>query len=219
MATRKSKKTTGKPKGKFKIELGLTKTLSLTAFIVLAMVWSFILGVFIGRGYNPEDVLPEIARIMPDANKETSASSILRPEDLDFFDQLRSSPAPAPAPVQHQTPAPPAEQIVAAVKPEPVIETPPPPAQPDVPSAPAVATFVYSYQVGSFQTMDKAIEMQHQLMSDGIQASIADAFVDNAPWFRVIVEFESTETGSDRFLKQLENHGITQPLFRGKRPS
>lgn len=217
------KKTTRKPKGKFKIELNLAKALTFGAFVVLAMVWSFILGVFVGRGYNPEDVIPDIARVMPDARQEIPASRILRPEDLDFFDRLRSA-----SPSEQKISAPAREQTAKLTGPDPVIKVQPDPpadpvikAQPDPPAAPVpipdTETFIYSYQVGSFQTLNRAAALQKQLAADGISASIADAFIENEPWYRVIVEFESS--APDKVIKKLETHGITQPVFRGKRPS
>jgi hypothetical protein len=212
MAAKNQKRTGKKPTGKFRIELSFYKALSLGAFVVLAMIWSFILGVFVGRGYNPEDVIPDIARIIPDSGQEMKAPGVLRLEDLDFFDRLRSTPA-----VQRPS-APVREKQAALTQPEPAIRV-----QPDPPSAsapvPAAETFIYSYQVGSFQTMDRAIDFQKRLGSEGFSASIADAFINNEPWYRVIVEFESSEQGSARFMDKLESHGIKQPLLRGKRPS
>lgn len=208
MATKNKKKSSRKPAGKFKIELGFTKALSLGAFVVLAMVWAFILGVFVGRGYNPEDVIPEISRVMPDAGQSISVPKVLRPEELEFFDQLKSSPE------QPKTSSP-KKQTLARTKPQPDTET-----LPRQPAAPAqVETFVYSYQVGSFQTIKKATRTQEKLAHDGFSASIAQAFVNNEPWYRVIVEFESSEQNSEKMIQKLENHGITQPLFRGRRPS
>ncbi|MFP4110013.1 MAG: SPOR domain-containing protein [Desulfonatronovibrio sp.] len=207
MATKNKKKSTQKSTGKFKIELGFTKTLSLGAFVVLAMVWAFILGVFVGRGYNPEDVVPEISRVMPDAGQSISVPKVLRPEELEFFDRLKSSPEQPQAGSQKQT--------LARTKLQPDIETPP-----KKPLDPAeVETFVYSYQVGSFQTIEKATKTQEQLARDGFSASIAQAFVNNEPWYRVIVEFESTDQNSEKMIQKLEDHGISQPLLRGRRPS
>ena len=212
MAAKNQKKTCKKARGGFKIELNLNKTLTLGGFVIMAMVWSFILGVFVGRGYNPEDVLPDIARILPDSSPGATAPKVLRPEDLDFFDRLRSSPS------GQKTPQPAREPVATLTAPEPAIQArPDPPAVQDRISE--AETFIYSYQVASFQTMQRAANLQQKLMDEGFSAGIADAFIDNEPWYRVIVEFESSDQGSDRFLKKLETHGITRPVFRGKRPS
>jgi hypothetical protein len=212
MAAKNQKNKAGKSTGKFKLELSLSKTLSLGAFVVLAMIWSFILGIFVGRGYNPEDVIPDLARIIPDSGQEIKAPGVLRPEDLDFFDRLRSGPDP-------QRPSPPVrERQTAPAKPETQVRIEPnPPAAPA--PVPEAETFIYSYQVGSFQTMDRAVDFQKKLGNAGFSASIADAFVNNEPWYRVIVEFESSEQGSASYMDRLESHGIKQPVLRSKRPS
>lgn len=211
MATRNRKKSTPKKsKGPFKIELGLTRALSVGAFIVLAMVWSFILGVFVGRGYNPEDVIPDIARVMPDARTERQAPAVLKPEELEFLDNLRAAPAPrTPPPQTAARPAPP--------PPEPVIQRPV--EEPAPRPVPMEDKFVYTYQVGSFQTIERAGELQQQLMNDGFRASIADAFVGAEPWYRVFIEFESSERNAQDKLNKLQKYGITQPLLRRKHPS
>ncbi|WP_028574593.1 SPOR domain-containing protein [Desulfonatronovibrio hydrogenovorans] len=211
MAARNQKKKGPKASPGFKLELNFTRALSLGAFIILAVVWSFILGVFIGRGYDPEDVIPDISRIIPDSTEERSVPRVLRPEELEFFDKLRSTPSqPAPA-----APAPPAPQ--ARIDPQPRIEPRPDPAP--APETVPREKFVYTYQVGSFQTMERAGRLQQMLMDDGITASITKAFAGDEPWFRVIVEFETSAEEAPAMMEQLKKHGINQPLFRGKRPS
>ena len=56
------------------------------------MCWVFILGILLGRGYRPENAVPQLAQMMPttEANKlpnETPGSEpkVLKPEDLTFM--------------------------------------------------------------------------------------------------------------------------------------
>ncbi|WP_045214623.1 SPOR domain-containing protein [Desulfonatronovibrio magnus] len=221
MAKGNSKKRTtrSKSKSKFKLELGFTKTLSLGAFIILAMVWSFILGVFIGRGYNPEDVIPEIARVMPDSSQR-SVERILTPEELEFLEQLRAGDAPQAAPIIDRTPARTPDRTTPETPVQPAPEPRPEPRPaPAAEPQPAVETFIYTYQVGSFQTIERASELQQSLMRDGFTASITDAFVGNEPWYRVLVEFETSSANADQMVERIQSHGISNPLLRGKRPS
>lgn len=212
MAVKNRKKTTtGKnTKGKFKIELNFTRALSIGALVILSMIWSFILGVFIGRGYNPEDVIPDISRIMPETSQERSVPRVLKPEELEFMDRLRSGSTAQPNPSK--------QQVAVKSTPEPVVQTPPAATPPSAP-VPAAETFTYTYQVGSFQTIQRAGELQEKLMNDGFRASITDAFVGAEPWYRVIVEFQSSEPESRSMIRKLEKHGINKPLLRSKRPS
>ena len=65
MITRKAR-TTKKDK-KFSFQLGLSGFLSLAILVVIGMAWSFILGVVVGRGYQPETMAKEMAqKILPE---------------------------------------------------------------------------------------------------------------------------------------------------------
>jgi cell division protein FtsN len=143
---------------KFLYEFTLSGLVSLFVFTVLIMVWMFILGVLVGRGYRPEAVIPQLAKVLPQEQAPGQAAPqqegqapqeqpTLKPEELGFYEDLKGSgkpraakPAPAPAkpsaaPNQSQ-PAPPQPQ--AAVQPAAAQATAPPvnkpapaPSQPD----------------------------------------------------------------------------------------
>lgn len=103
MITRKSS-TTKKENQRFTFQLGLPGFLSLAALIVIGMAWSFLLGVMVGRGHQPEKVamemaqkvLPEDFPLLTEKNEE-----VLKGEELEFFDKLKQGPSSVP-------PAPPA---------------------------------------------------------------------------------------------------------------
>ncbi len=206
-----ARNTKNKKKQESRLSLQLTpgKTLTLGGFALLAIVWAFILGVFVGRGYNPENVMPDISRIMPQEEKKQEESRILRPEELDFYERLRSEPAREPSPQEQPaapTADPPQDQPLetAALPPEP---------------EPEAESFVYTFQVGSFQSMERAGGLQQRLYQEGFSASINRAFARDEPWYRVIIEVETTPSKIDNFKQKLGEQGIDQPLLRNKRPS
>ncbi len=206
-----ARNTKNKKKQEPRLSLQLTpgRTLTLGGFALLAIVWAFILGVFVGRGYNPEDVMPDISRIMPQEEKKQEEARILRPEELEFHERLRSEPARGPAPQeQPAAPAadPPREQAMetAALPPDP---------------EPEAESFVYTFQGGSFQSMERAGGLQQRLYQEGFEASINRAFSGEKPWYRVIIEVETTPSKIDSFKQKLGEQGIDQPLLRNKRPS
>ncbi len=206
-----TKNTRSKKKNESRSSLELTprRTASLAAFALLAIVWAFILGVFVGRGYNPEDVLPDLTRIIPEAEEQTETVRILRPEELEFYDRLRlppSSTVQAPTLEPEKTPVQPVQEQEAPV-------TAP------LPPAPEKETFVYTYQVGSFQNMERAGRLQQQLHMEGFSATITKFFVQGEPWYRVLIEVETSPSEIEQVKQKLSEHGITQPLLRGKRPS
>jgi len=204
-----ARNTKNKKKQESRLSLQLTpgKTLTLGGFALLAIVWAFILGVFVGRGYNPEDVMPDISRIMPQEKEQQEQTRILRPEELEFHERLRSDPSRETSP-QEQPAAPTREQPMetAALPPEPE-------------PGPEVRSFVYTFQVGSFQSMERAGGLQQRLYQEGFKASINRAFAGDEPWYRVIIEVETTPSNIDSFKQKLGEQGIDQPLLRNKRPS
>lgn len=78
---------------RYKLELSLTGAVGLGTVTFLGLVWVFIFGVLVGRGYQPEKAVPELARIMPEAQgKEKKGSEVIKPEDLTFLSTLREEP-------------------------------------------------------------------------------------------------------------------------------
>lgn len=79
----------GSGQKRYRFEVSLTGAVGLGTVLVLGVVWVFIFGVLVGRGYQPEDQLPELAKIMPEAHQESAQSGVIKPEDLRFHDALR----------------------------------------------------------------------------------------------------------------------------------
>lgn len=208
-ARNKKKNTGGKKGSRLSLELTPGKTLSLGGIVLLALVWAFILGVLVGRGYHPEDVVPKVTSLTPqEEEKQDRSSRVLAPEELDFYDRLRSTPA-------QREPSEEKEPAAHAPQEQDTVETA---ALPDS-HEPAPETFVYTYQVGSFKDMEKANNLQAKLYQEGFSASITKAFTQEKPWYRVLIEVETTPTQLDDIKQDLEEFGITQPLLRNKRSS
>lgn len=66
---------------------------ALFLFAIIALAWAFIFGLLLGRGYQPEELIPEIAQIMPTPPPPPpNVAETLRPEDLNFYEQLKNIP-------------------------------------------------------------------------------------------------------------------------------
>jgi hypothetical protein len=79
---------------KFTFEFTGPGLVSVVVVAVIGVAWIFILGVLVGRGYKPENVVPQVAQIMPSTqapagpeNKEQP--TVLKPEELQFQDTLQ----------------------------------------------------------------------------------------------------------------------------------
>ncbi|WP_457571593.1 SPOR domain-containing protein [Desulfovulcanus sp.] len=213
MAKKKADKRKKKVENKFKLNLTLSGLIYLGIFIILGMVWAFILGVYIGRGYKPEDVVPEIARIMPEtkswSNQSPPASAkqeILRPEQLEFYEKLKDQPNPK---LKKDTPTR-AETKGKSRARSKNTKTNSSSAKQNI--------FSYTYQVAAFKTLNQANKMQKKLVTQGVMSSITKAFAGDRPWFRVFVHFQGTPKQVEKFKNKLKRIGIKQPILKRKKP-
>lgn len=93
-------KVSKEPEGprKFTFEFTGAGLVSVAVVALLGVIWVFILGVLLGRGYKPENAVPQVAQIMPSApsaaqeNKEQP--TVLKPEELQFQDTLQGKKPP-----------------------------------------------------------------------------------------------------------------------------
>jgi len=79
---------------RFTFELPMSGIISIVVVAVLGITWVFILGVLVGRGYKPENAVPELAQIMPTAEApaqpvQTEEPTVLKPEELQFMENLQ----------------------------------------------------------------------------------------------------------------------------------
>lgn len=97
----RERKDEGEPR-RFTFSLSTAGLVSLSVVAVAALAWVFILGVLVGRGYQPEQALPQLAEIMPrpeaEAPAPTSDDGVLKPEELEFFDAVKKQPGQTPGP-------------------------------------------------------------------------------------------------------------------------
>ncbi len=88
----------GRKKGVYTIHVTLPSLISAGIVAIIGFGWVFVLGVIVGRGYNPEERLG-IDRIMPkpavNATQGAPApGGVFKAEELQFMDSLRAKPAP-----------------------------------------------------------------------------------------------------------------------------
>jgi len=208
--TARKKTANKKTKGSgFKLELGIKGGLYLLLFVFLAMIWSFILGVFIGRGYNPEDYVPELARVMPGeerkARESSKSSDTLQAEDLDFLQRLTGPESEEKKQKTKKTRSKP------AAKPKETLSDPK--------RESTGEKYEFLYQVAAFRDMEKADALQSKLMQSGITASITKVFKGSQHWYRVLVSFRGTESQAKTVKNKLDELGINEPLLKSKKPS
>ncbi len=88
----KAENEDGAPR-RFTFELTMSGLISLFIVVLLGVTWIFMLGVWLGRGYKPEETVPELARIMPTTESDRPGEQgkpqeALTAEDLQFMEKL-----------------------------------------------------------------------------------------------------------------------------------
>jgi len=238
MITRKSSTTKKKDKDKLSFQLGLSGFLSLAVLVVIGMAWSFILGVIVGRGYQPEQmamemaqkVLPEDFPLLTEKNEE-----VLKGEELEFFEKLKQGPSsvpPAPAPQAKVSPPPPKPRIAETPKTAEV----PKPGQTAIEAAlqsaavaagqsppPAVKeakdeVFVFNYQVAALASMEQAQTFLKKLDPGKFKTSVVTATHEGKTWYRVYVHHQGTVDSALALKEQLKGNGIGGILLRSRTP-
>jgi hypothetical protein len=96
---------------KFTFEISMSGVVSVGIVVVLGMCWVFILGILVGRGYKPETAVPQIAQMMPTTEAKlpegapSAPPSVLKPEDLQFMEDVHNQPGAEAADTTGKTPA------------------------------------------------------------------------------------------------------------------
>ena len=218
--TPKKKNNANKKNTPAKVDVaGLVKK---SLFIVVAMTWTFILGVLVGKGYKPENAVPEIARIMP-AQPEISPKKpkMLTAEELGFYDRLKNNHPThqvqnrKPPRVVHATPKP------APKKPKPFIhkaavQKKTPPASSSTPAKSVKRQrFTFVYQIAAFRNESDAIKVQQQIIRMGIAAYVTRT---TEGWNRVFARIKGTDGEVGTAMKKIRKIGGPKPFLRTKNP-
>ena len=192
---------------RYTIRFSLAGLISLGLLLVAGLSWMFVMGVLVGRGYKPETAVPEIARFMP-APRLPNATSVLKPEELEFYDELRKTPR-APGREQNTKKSvpsskPPKELSFTGVRPP--------------KKTPKETIYNYVYQAAAFKDLKAAETFQSGLEKLGLSSGIEKAVSRGTTWYRVLVYFRGTPTDTRKLKQKLKTLGVKKALLRGKEP-
>ena len=208
MATRKSSGKNSGRSGRVLFSISWGGVVALSLFMIIAMAWAFILGVMLGRGYQPETIVPEIAEMMPTPGRSAPAPKtqpILKPEELGFFERLKEAP-----PAAQSSP-------VRAEKKRAEPETPAPA---PVPKKKTVAepgpVRAVIFQVGAVQDRAAALGEQERMAGLGLSAAVSEVTIQGKQWYRILVRAGGTARDIDAVKRKLAGAGVTNPIIRKK---
>lgn len=230
----------GEPLSKRSYTLHLTFSSLVTVGIVLiiGIGWAFVLGVMVGRGYNPEKKVPQLSRWLPEEEQTADKtkpgtvedtlpkSQIMRLEELNYANSLKSKPGEAPKPApQHsatlrpvQVPSAPqgtqgvVVQAGAAERP-----TPQPVQRPQAPQTPPPAPqeiFDYTFQVATFKDTDAVNALRVRLEGEGYRSRMDR----DGKLYKVMVLMRGNQERATALQERMKAMGLGQPIQRGKNP-
>lgn len=201
-------RTNKKEKSGLSFRLSLSGFLFLAVLVVIGMAWSFILGVMVGRGHQPEqvaksvmrEVLPEEFPLLTEKNEE-----VLKAEELEFFDKLKQDPAAPGAGKPAQAKTAPAKS---GTKPE---------VKPAAQSDSKEEIFVFNYQVAALASMEQAQAIRKQL-EGSFKTSVITARHEGKTWYRVYVHHQGTVESAKALREKLKKAGQNNILLRSRTP-
>ncbi len=197
----KKKTVKGKP---FQFHLTWSGLISWGVFSFVVVAWAFILGVLVGRGYQPESVLPMVAEYMPGHVDDSQMAPqnqqpVLRAQELGFFENLQTQPGTKEKSDRQQV----------SVQDQPESE---------VRVTRKEKSYVYEYQVGAFQRQGQAEALRQDLAKSGLDAHVLPSTVQGTAWYRVLVRHTGSPNDVASFTSRLRQSGIENFFLRSKKP-
>ncbi|THB68524.1 MAG: SPOR domain-containing protein [Desulfovibrio sp.] len=220
----KAKNTRSSGPKKYSFELSLPGLVGLGSALLLGLVWVFIFGVLVGRGYDTDTTLVQ------DTPDVVETAELIQPGELNFFDELQDTPqAHEPAPVIDNANNEPEAAPLANDASEPVPSiagdaSPAPEAVEVEPEPEGVASadtqvYNYLYQAASFRNEQSAMTLLAKIQELGLRAEVEQTTSSGTIWYRVNVRFQGTPADTRGLKEKLQSLGLDRPLLRSKVPA
>ena len=167
---------------------------------LIALSFFFVAGVLVGRGQLPEEEKKQAKLALQEQKNLSASSRMLKPEELEYFDELTKSP-------NSETPQkPPMVRINTA------------PTQQGTPIAlqPRTDIYEYLYQITAVASQEKAQEYLNKLEQVRLAGYIEKATTKTGVWFRVLVIFQGDTKRVTEVEETLRSIGVKQTIIRRK---
>ena len=205
-------------------KLSILSLLGIGSASLIAVVWIFALGIIVGRGYAPEDKVPVLGKLMPDATEKSDEenSEIFKPEDLTFMSDLKTQPtlsteAPASGKDAPQTAAQPPARAPAATAPAGTSAA----AQPPVEAKASTERYNYVFQVIAYKKPEQADAFREKLEQEGLRTrlNIERDKQGKVRFYRVQVLLLGTDQDAENVKDVLARNGIKDPFLSSRKPA
>ncbi|MEG2139695.1 MAG: SPOR domain-containing protein [Bilophila sp.] len=196
---------------KYTLSLSFSGLITSGIIMIIAVGWVFAFGVIVGRGYNPEKKLPELASLLPPPKGEVVEEPqhpILKAEELTFMKDLKQ-PGTTTAKVEAKPAAPVASAAPATVKkPE---ATPPKPVE-------VKERFNFVFQAVAYKNRDQAQSLRTKMEGEGLRTrlTIEKDGKGRPKWFRVQVLVRGTDADAATVKQTLASMGLKDATLASK---
>lgn len=102
----------------FTFSLRLPELIGLTVIILVGFIWVFIFGLLVGRGYQPEEALPELKHIMPSQQQVVEVTTVPVEQNIGANSTEQSSKTSTPRVQSTAQVTPDAKQKGTVIEPE-----------------------------------------------------------------------------------------------------
>ena len=227
----------------FTVTLSISKAISVVLALALSFLWFFLMGVFLGRGYEPEQHFTELAEYLPQSSHSRPAAET--PPPLDVSAPAINTHAPSltapdisgaastdgdPAALSSRTVVDEADrnyreslrqQQAAGTAPPTQTTAPTPQAAPVIVHSPAAdhdpTVYNYVYQVASFREEAPARTMADKLIVGGVRARVTKASGSGGTtWHRVVVDHKGNPDSVTELRETLKQFRIDKILLVSK---
>lgn len=207
---------------KYTLSLSFSGLITSGIVMIIAIGWIFAFGVIVGRGFNPEKKLPELARLLPAPEGPPAVEPqqpILKPEELTFMKDLKQ-PGTATVALGTKTDAskPGATPSVASgatnsAKPD----AKPAEAKPDEDKP----KFHFVIQAVAYKNREQADKLRARMKDEGLrtQMRIEKDSKGKPKWYRVQVLVRGTEADMATVRQTLARMGLKDTQIASKKPA
>ena len=235
-----SQKAPTPPISKRSYTLRLTFSSLVTAGIVLfiGFGWAFVLGVMVGRGYNPETKVPQLATLLPAEDRAEGQAArekledtlpkaeVMKPEELRYSTTLKGKPGQNATDPRSRNATAANMAPVVAPQPAPTDGVTRPAATPGTPPSaqaavsqpkpektqPAEQLFDFVFQVATFKDTASVDKLRTRLEGEGLRSRMDK----DGKLLKVMVLLRGSNEMGQAVRQQMVDMGLGQPLQRSK---
>lgn len=208
----------------FTIILTVPRAIALGIGSLVLISWFFFLGLIVGRGYEPEAIIPQVAQIMPQPGETapflpegatpltekptplthpggTNGRSLIAEADKAYRANKKQEGTTASQSTPPSLTPPKQQPQTGAAAPQATTETA------------DVAIYAYTYQLASFKEEKAAHTLRDKLKKAGFKPRINISKSSKSTWYRVLVDFNGTTAQAEAAKARLKkDFKLGEPL-------